>query len=48
MNTRPIINFPTPKPAWIPHRGSSTNTYLDLLVALAAIAFMAVVLFSSL
>jgi hypothetical protein len=44
MNTRPIVNFPTPKGTWIPRRGRPIRTPLDLLIALATAAVMAAVL----
>jgi hypothetical protein len=46
MNTRPIVNVPTPpKAPWIPRRGSPTHTPVDFLVALAVAAVMAAALF---
>jgi hypothetical protein len=45
MNTRPILNTSTPRPAWIPRRGKPTRTPLDLLVVLAVAAVMAAAVF---
>jgi hypothetical protein len=45
MNTRPVLNFPTPKAMWVTRRGKPIRTPLDLLVALAVIAVMAAALF---
>jgi hypothetical protein len=45
MNTRPILNTSTPRPAWIPRRGKPIRTPLDLLVALAVVAIMAAAVF---
>ena len=45
MNMRTIVNLPTPKPTWMPRRGRPIRTTLDLLVALAAAAFMAAAMF---
>ena len=45
MNTRPMVNYPTPKPTWIPRRGRPLRTPLDLLIALAVAAVMAAALF---
>jgi hypothetical protein len=45
MNTRPILNFPTPKATWIPRRGRPIHTTLDLLMALAMAAVVATALF---
>jgi len=44
MNTRPIMNFPTPKATWIPRRGKPIRTLPDLLIALTVIAVMAAAL----
>jgi hypothetical protein len=44
MNTRPILNFPTPKPTWMPRRGKPIRTPLDLLTALAVVAVLAAAL----
>jgi hypothetical protein len=45
MNTRPILNFPTPKPTWMPRGGKPIRTLLDLLIALAVLTVMAAALF---
>ena len=45
MNTRPILNFPTPKPTWMPRCGKPIRTLLDVLITLAVVAVMAAALF---
>jgi hypothetical protein len=45
MNTRPILNFPTPKATWIPRRGGPSPSPLDLLIFLAVAAVIATTLF---
>jgi hypothetical protein len=44
MNTRPIVNFTTPKATWIPRRGRPIRTPLDLLMALTMAAVLAAAL----
>ncbi len=45
MNTQPILNFPTPKPTWIPHHSRPNPSPLDLLIFLAVAAIIATALF---
>jgi hypothetical protein len=45
MNTRTIVNVPTPKATGIPRRGRPIRTPLDLLLALAVAAALAAALF---
>ncbi|MBI3410886.1 MAG: hypothetical protein HY040_21330 [Planctomycetes bacterium] len=44
-NMRPTLNFPTPKPTWMPRRARPISTLLDLLIAIGAVAVMGAVLF---
>jgi hypothetical protein len=44
MNTRPIVNIPTPKAPWIPRHGRPIRTPLDLLIVLAVAAVLAATL----
>jgi hypothetical protein len=45
MNHRPIVNVPTPKATWIPHRARPIRSLWDLLMALLVLAVMAAALF---
>lgn len=45
MNTRPILNFHTPKAMWLPRRGNPIRTPLDLLMSLVVAAVLAGALF---